>query len=123
MSGVDAGWRVDGAVVDQVEDAEEVHALLLDVVSLRVLLFTHWRLVVVLIDIVHLSEECLESPLPLAIPLALPVVVVEGAGISGVLVEGFGLLDLLVGLWKSLWAAWFLGTLRLFTFLWAWCCW
>ena len=51
-------------------------------------------------DLVHLSEERLELPLPLALHLALslPVVVIEAAGFSGVLVEGFGLLDLLVGL-------------------------
>ena len=51
-------------------------------------------------DFVHLSEERLELPLPLALSVALPllVVVVEAAGFSGVLVEGFGLLYLLVGL-------------------------
>ena len=31
---VGTGWRVDGVVVDQVEDVEEVHALLLDVIVL-----------------------------------------------------------------------------------------
>ena len=93
---MDAGGCVSGAFVGQVEDVEGVHALLLDVVVLANALYTHWRLVVVFWhNFVHLSEERFELPLPLA--LLLPGVVVEAAGFSGVLVEGFGLLDLLVG--------------------------
>ena len=47
----------------------------------------------------------------------------EAAGFSRVLMERPGLMDLPVGLWRSLWAAWSLdalaGRLGLFTFLWA----
>ena len=33
LVGVDVGWHVDGVVIGQVEDVEEVQALLLDVVA------------------------------------------------------------------------------------------